>query len=388
VPAAGALVPSGRLEIRLVFSEPVVAALSHIVLVGSDGTHRMISPKADPRDVHALIATIDSLATSGYRADWHIVSADGHPVSGSVSFRAGSPAAQLPADGPLMDAHGGGHTEGPDASVAGVAALPALLRGLALVALLSMSGLLAFGYSDSSGEVRRLATWLCVAACALFSAHFVAWLAHLSPTGSISGAEVRAAVERPPGLNEAVRLGLVLLVLWAILLARRWGLALVLAFAAVVAGGAIGHPAAIHPFVAIPLKSLHLVGVALWMGGITWLLTARPESVDIRSRAAKVSSIAMISIVVVAITGSFQGFLFLSSFSDLREPYGIALIGKTAGLVALAAFGDRHRKQIPLLDQPLSAIDFQRSLRRELALMALVVMLGGILAYIPTPPPR
>ena len=63
----------------------------------------------------------------------------------------------------------------------------------------------------------------------------------------------------------------------------------------------------------------------------------------------------------------------------------MTLIGKFAGLAALAAFGAYHRyRLIPSLTDE-NAGTLNRSVRREIAVMMLVVILGGFLAYVPTP---
>jgi copper transport protein len=397
VPAAGSHVSTPVNSLHLVFSEPIVAALSHVTLHGSTGTMTDVVISADPRDVHALRGTMPRLADGTYRVTWHITSADGHPVSGTFDFTVGSVATDTlpPVTGPpvgngmseaMRGSMGGGIYE---ATFAGAAVLPALLRGLALSALLSLCGLLGFtAYSSlpESGAQRKLCVSLSIASFALLLAHLVVWLLHISPAHTLDPDTVTAALSREVGLNELVRLILALLAAWAIILARRLRLGFAFALAAVIAGGAIGHPAAINPVISIPFKAIHLVAVAFWIGGLLWILSSDKTSFDTVAAAATVSSIALLAVIATAVSGMVEAFLFLPTLSDLfTSDYGLTLLGKTAGLLILVLFGAYHRYRV----LPVMAVSgdarFRGSIRRELVVMIAVIMLGGLLAYVPTP---
>jgi len=379
-PKNGEHVATAPPSIRMLFSEPVVPAMSHLELISADGHEMKLDVAGDPHEVKALIAMVPSIKGGAYRVTWHIVSADGHPVSGSFAFEVGDSAvAPLPA--PKASAPEAMTDQEP---IAGGAALtPAFLRGAALSVLLAMCGLLGFtAYSEkgASDSQRRLINWLSVSATVLSIAHLTAWLVHVSPTTTLDADFVTASLSQRVGRSELIRLILTALAAWAILLARRPKLGFAFALAAVLSGGMIGHPAAIHPAIAIPLKAFHLVGVAFWIGGILWLITGESSSLE---SASTVSSIALASIGLVALTGVVETFLFLNTPADLvSSVYGVTILAKIAGLVALGAFGFYHRGLIAR-----RSLDggFRNSLRRELIVMILVVMIGGYLAYVPTP---
>ena len=388
-PADGARVKSGFGAIRLVFSEPVVSELSHVMLTGTDGVLHVVRLISDPRDIHALVATPGILADDSYRAEWHVISADGHPVSGSFVFYVGSgsktplPAMHIPS------AHKDGKAGGMEPAVAGAAILPATLRGLALIPLLGLCGLLAF--TSMSGAVTpgqmRLLSWLSVAATIMFALHYVEWLMHLSQAHIWDPVIVKAAVVKNPGFNEGTRLVLVAMTVWAILLARRLKIAFAFALGAVLIGGAIGHPAAIVPLIAIPMKAIHLAGVAFWMGGLLWIISADRNLADSIRAATTVSGLALISISLVAVTGIVQSVLFLGEWSDLiNSAYGVTVLLKVAGLIALGAFGAYHKRSLMPRLAASGDSTLRVSVRRELVVMAAVIMLGGFLAYVPTPP--
>jgi copper transport protein len=346
----------------------------------------------DPHDVRAIQAPVVSLDEGGYRVTWRVVSVDGHPVSGSFVFTVGSGGPQPPPPGDLFagaEDHQGRGASANEIQFAGAALVPALLRGLSLSALLALTGLLGFSSYARHRSARqlRLCDWLAVSAMVLLAGHLIAWLLHVSPANSLDAELVWTTLEDKPGLAELLRFLLAGLAVWALLLARSQRLAFAFSLTAVATGGAIGHPAAIHPLVAIPMKALHLAAVALWLGGILWLSTADLRSADMVAGASRVSRAALLAIVVVGLTGTVQAALFLSAWEDIyRSAYGLTLLGKLAGLLALAAFGAYHRYGV--IGRP-GMIDgtgiFTRSLRLEVMTMIAVIMLGGFLAYVPTP---
>src|SRR4051812_23922768 len=88
-PAADSHLAASPARVRLVFSEPIEGNLARVTLVPGSGAPLLLRTAADPRDVHAVIAPVDSLATGQYRVQWRVVSADGHAVDGSYLFAVG-----------------------------------------------------------------------------------------------------------------------------------------------------------------------------------------------------------------------------------------------------------------------------------------------------------
>ena len=386
-PSNGAQLSTSPAAARLLFSEPVVASLSHVMIASANGGESRLDVVGDPHEVRAIEALMPRLADGAYRVTWHIISADGHPVSGSIVFTVG-PAGNIGQMSPVAHTDGKMEMSDNEPMLAGAALTPAILRGLALCALLSLCGLLGFtGYGATASSIQiRLCAWLSVVATSLLLIHLIVWLIHVSPENKLEETIIQAALSREVGLNELLRLVFAALSAWAVLLAKRVRLAFAFALAAVLAGGAIGHAAAIDPLIAIPMKALHLVGVAFWLGGLLWLASSDSSASDIVASASTVSSVATISIIIVSVTGIVQAFLFLTSWTDLfASAYGVTLLGKTAGLASLVAFGAYHRyRLLPRLND--STFDsLERSVKREIAVMLLVVMLGGFLAYVPTP---
>jgi copper transport protein len=403
-PAANSRLATSPTRVRLVYSEPVEGKLAKVRLVPSAGAPVALRAGADPRDVHAVIAPVDSLGPGTYKVEWRVVSADGHPVDGTFTFAVGDttlgtppaprgaapPAAPEPPEAPEV--------WGPAAF--GAPLIPAVLRGTGVGTLMAAAGLLLFlaaAKPDAAqlrdARVRRAITTFLVAAVALLGAHLVAWLINTSPDLRFDAQWATAAHGTMLGEIELARVGLTILALWAWWLARRTRLALAFAMLAVVVSGAVGHSAAISPVWAVPSKAIHLVASAVWVGGLFWLVI-RPAGDNIvlfGADAERVSSYALIAVIAVAFTGVVQTRLFLASWSGLvTSAYGLLVLAKTAGLLALVAFGAYHRLRVmPRVAATVTAVTGARVLRasvvREVILIAVVILLGGLLAYVPPP---
>lgn len=408
VPAANSRLAVSPPNVHLVFSEPLEAQLAHVSLISADGATTVLRVGGDPHDVHAIVAPLDSLAEGAYRIAWRVVSADGHPVEGSVVFSVGRVASAIdtvPAPPPTSSEEEEAATWGP--AIAGAPVLPALLRGAGVGSLMAAAGLLfflAWARLGPAARPGRIALWLAAASAILLVAHLAAWLVNASPDHRLDAEWIAAASGTTVGRIEMWRTGLAVLALWALGLARRPRLALLLAMAALTVSGATGHAAAIQPRWAIPAKALHLVAAALWLGGLLWLVvherhrdgeSERDWSARALVEAGRVSSVALVAVIVVTLSGVAQTLLFTPSIAGLlSSAYGIVVLAKVVGLVVLAGFGAHHRvRVIPRLAASSFATDgvrfdvvrrdFARTVSNEIVVLWIVVLLGGFLAYLP-----
>jgi copper transport protein len=405
-PAANSRLDSTPPSIRLVFSEQVVPELSQISLVDSLGASIALKVANDPHDVHTLVGQVDRTLSAGkYKVVWRVLSADGHPVGGNFAFSivgsiqapplAGAPGA-LPiakAAPPVTpDTAAGSPTDSAVPESKPVPVVAALLRGLGLGALMTGAGLLFFGLT--SREHKRLTprpaiTRAIAIGAALLVVHMILWMDHVSPTGHLSGAFVGSLFDSMIGRVELLRTTLAVLALWAIALARHQKLALGITAACLVVSGAIGHPAAIDPALAIPAKILHLLAATTWLGGLVWLVwLATSDEAAARAEAGRVSSIALISVIVVALSGLVQAVVFLNSFGDLlHSTYGKLVLAKIVGVLILVGYGAYNRfGTLPGIAEAGAPAKLARSVRQEVTLMMVLVVIGGFLGYVPTPP--
>jgi copper transport protein len=373
-----------------VFSEPVEPALAQLSLIASDGRTTRLAAASDPHDVHAVIAPTTTLSFGAYRLVWRIVSVDGHPVAGSFVFWVGTrstpaPSASLDRDVP--------NTWG--WAVGGVPVGAAVVRGLGIACLMAATGLLLFivltphpsGVSQS--RHLRASTQLALVASGLLTLHLGAWAMNAAADHHLTGESLSVILSTRVGYVELGRTALAVLAFWAVWLARRPGLALLFGTIALAVSGAAGHSAAIHPILTTPAKALHLVAGAAWLGGLLALLIRETDDQEIlMDQARRVSSVALASVIIVGLSGVVQTFAFLPHPLDLvRSTYGAVALAKVAGLAVLVGFGAHHRfRMLPkLVDDGVVSAVFVRSLRREVAIMSFVIMLGAWLAYLSPP---
>jgi copper transport protein len=401
-PAANSHILQPPETIRLVFSEAIVPELSQISLIGSDGKARLLQVTTDPHDVHILVGRVGSIPAGEYKVPWRILSADGHTVGGSFSFflQSGSPGTiatpgsttgLIPRNsGVRADTSASPFTE-TSAEKQTTPLLAPILRGTGLGALMAGVGLLFFGVT--AGERRKLmprtvVVRLVAVGAALLVAHMIAWMYTVSPTGGLSESFSFSLFGSTPGKIEAARVSLALLALWAIALARRESLALIFGGACLLVSGAVGHPAAIHSYLSIPAKMAHLLSVSLWLGGLLWLVwLSRCDEIACRTEARRVSGAALISVIAIFLTGSLETVLFLNSPGDLIDSsYGRLVVAKAVGLAILVGFGMYNRfRLLPRIDESGAAGRLSRSVRTEIIVVTVVILLGGFLAYTSTP---
>jgi copper transport protein len=379
-PAAGDTLREAPRRIVLRFTEPVEASSSGLVLLGWDGRAVTLVPQRDLADVAAFTAELPTVVPGGYRVQWRTLSADGHPVEGSFVFFVGAPGATL---APAPPERAMEEAASPAARV-----LAAALRGLGVGALAALYGLLLIVTRiGSAGDerTRRLVLALAWAAPVLLAAHAVAWAVYARGPG---GGEPLGHLlfGTLPGRVEVVRAGLAVLALWALALARRPGLALGFAAAAVAASGFTGHSAAIHPAWSVPAKAIHVAAVAVWTGGLAVLFVTTRRDADHRALAVRVSSLSLAAVVALAATGALQTLLFAPLALLVRSTYGAVLLAKLVGMAVLVAIGARNRyRLVPRLPAEDARVSLRRAVGWELAVMSLVLLAAGLLAYVPVP---
>ncbi|HEX3785202.1 MAG TPA: copper resistance CopC family protein [Pseudonocardiaceae bacterium] len=103
-PANGASVSVGPSQVRLNFNAPVQFGANYLTVIGPDGAHW---EKTDNATVsgNSVSTSVAPLGPAGeYKVGYRIISADGHPVSGEVTFNltkagTGTPPPQQAASG-------------------------------------------------------------------------------------------------------------------------------------------------------------------------------------------------------------------------------------------------------------------------------------------------
>lgn len=389
VPADGDTLRRAPSSLRLTFTQAVEADLAEVRLGGSGGEPLDLEMETDSRDPATLTTSLPLLRDGAYRVTWSVLSADGHRVEGSFVFWILAPeAADSAAVAPPPPA---GSTPGPAwESPRSPPVLLSALRGAADFALLGWAGILLFlawPGTDGSEATRRIGTAAAIGASGLLLLHALAWAAHTAGPGTPVPEWLALFGETLPGRVVATRLTLVFLALWAFALARRHGLALLFAWAAVVTGAGLGHAAVVEPLGSVPAKAIHLLAASVWLGGLVFLATAPRDGADFRDAARRVSSLALAAVVAIALTGVVQVWLFMPApLEGLSTGYGLLVLLKIAGLLVLVGFGAFNRlRLLPALPAEREGRALRRSVRREIVVVLLVVLVAGVLANVSPP---
>lgn len=353
-PKDGAVVATAPKEVTLTFSEEIAMGDDSIRVLEPSGKR---ADTAEVRDLGAGgavtygVALHPGLPDGTYTVAWQAVSADSHPVSGAFTFAIGAPSETTVA---LPDEEAGGglvgflYDVGRYVSYGGFVLL---VGGAAFV-------LLCWQRGAAVRPVQRLV----VQGWAAMTAATLALLLLRGPyTGSGDLADVLDLGALAPVLETKTGAALVsrLLLLGAAALfvavlfgtyARRedadekkdltFGLAVggTVVAAGIAATWALSEHAStgVQPAVAMPVDVLHLLAVAVWLGGLATLLTALYRSPAIERRAVRrFSTAAFTSVVVLAATGLYQSWRQVGSWSALTGTWFGQLLLIKVGLVGI-----------------------------------------------------
>lgn len=119
-PADGATLSTAPVRVSVTFDETPNSGFSTLTVVGPDGTQ--YQQGATTTDDRVASVAVGRLPAAGvYEIGYRIVSSDGHPVTGSVSFTLATPSPAPAADPPAAPSHA---QQAPAAQAAGNPAAP------------------------------------------------------------------------------------------------------------------------------------------------------------------------------------------------------------------------------------------------------------------------
>lgn len=275
-------------------------------------------------------------------------------------------------------------------SVFGAPILASILRGVGVGALMGAAGLLAllaWVLPTGGPAPRRAATALAWVALVVLLLHLWAWLCDAAGSWHLEAGDWSLLTSTAPGRIEMARVGLALLTAVLATWGLRGGWAAGIGLLGLVASAGVGHAAAIATSWSLPLKTLHLWAGAIWLGGLLWLLLAQGDRSDHHVGVLRVSTAALIAVLAVTASGVATTLLFLPAVRDVvHSSYGGIALAKLGGVGVLVLFGAYHRfKLVPDAHAPDGAARLRRSVRYEIGVMCLVILLGGLLAYVSPP---
>ncbi|MDX6349589.1 MAG: copper transport protein [Streptomyces sp.] len=355
-PGEDSVVKTAPAQVELTFSEGVLLADDSIRVLSPDGR------RADTGKPHAntggaktaAVALRSGLKNGTYTVAWKAVSADSHPVAGAFTFSIGAPSKTTVAL-PQQEAGGGV-----------VGTLYGIARYISYSGYALLVGAAVFlGACWPRGATLRPMRRLVVGGWAAMVAATLALLMLRAPYANGGGlgdaldlSAVRDVLDTRPGAALLSRLlllaaGAVFIAVLFGTYAKRedpverqdlaWGLAI---GGTVVAGGlaatwAMAEHASvgIQSSIAMPVDVLHLLAMAVWLGGLVALLTALFKGQDTqgieREAVQRFSRIGFGAVVTLVSTGVYQSWRQVGSWNALvSTSYGQLLCVKV-GLVVL-----------------------------------------------------
>ena len=397
-PADGQSVLTSPSEIRITFSETVTTISGGLSVLNADGK-TVDTGNSEIVGGRTLVAPISETLSDGtYVATYRVLSADGHPVSGSILFGVGNGAldrsAQPSSTGDrLWEIIGG---------------ISRFIMYLAALVAAGVAFFLAFIHDRAEDRWRIVPFVRIGSILALLSAIGIVMSQAALLTGKGAGAVTDSTVLRDV-LNQNLGWSLALLMigLAAVHLSTdipkkvvSQSLALYGGLAVTVSFAVWGHATELSPTaISLAADAIHATAAALWLGGLVGLvmvLSVRtPETVrataGIIGRFSRMAFWSVIALTLAGLTLTITGS-GASLNSILTTTWGqlvLAKIGLTLIIVLIAAWN--RRTLVPSLTSPTEntgelAVRWAtllRTIRAEAVLLVAVVALTAIVVNVP-----
>jgi copper transport protein len=328
-PADRAVLARAPERVVVRFDDNVRVAPGNAAVRNGDGS--ILGGKPTAHGTTLVLPLRTSLGQGDYSVRWSAVSDDGHVVQGVIAFGVG---VGRPPPVPTLR------------STVEVGFGTVLSRWVFFAGLLVASGLALFDLLVWRPLVKSdLRTgWIAIGLAAMFvSSHGLVHASH-------GGASTRFGLAIYIGSGVAATGAAAAAI--AVTDRSAAPFAVVLAVAVLPVPTVAGH--ALDPgrsWLEVPIDLLHVLAAAVWIGGLFALAFVAPrEGVSaevIGAAARRFSSLALASVVVVALTGTARAFAELSAVSQLwTTGYGRAILVKTGLFAVLLGLGSLSRARV------------------------------------------
>ena len=354
-PATGARLAHAPAAVTITFDEPVgLDAATYLNVVDGSGkqvqTGRVYHPAGRGQVVAVNLPS--SLAPGAYVESWRVISADSHPVTGTIEFAVGDARLAPPkaAKTPVDKATG---------------VVFAVIRFIGFVGLMVMGGVWLPLTCWPTGRSHRRTTRLLG----------LGWSA--TAIAAIAGFLVQGPYAAGRGLAEVTEVGLIgetwhsvygmatlarlmLLVAVAALFRRarsatgslgryRWSIAV----GAVLLAGTysiVGHPRTTDPaWLSVGLDDLHILSSAAWLGALVLLLIVIAPARDVPATLAAlpaISRVSMVSVTLIAVTGTYAAWRGIAHLDALSTTYAVLVGVKVALFVVTLGVANWSRRAV------------------------------------------
>lgn len=394
-PEEGAVLDQAPETITFTFDEAVTLPPAGVTVYDAKGKEVTSEATASGTEMQVALAEASSLGDGTYVVAWRAVSADGHPISGSLTFAVGAPSLSV-APPPSTE---------PSRATA---VIHGVLQFLQYAALLLVVGLVWFrGVIVGEHRVPDRAVARVQRVQILAGMVAVVALVALAPaSGALQsesgpGAILTFDAWSPASVGKEWLSALVGIVgiAAALALRERPRLAAVAGLVAICAPALVGHSRAVVPaWLVTATDVIHLVAGALWLGGLVGLALTLPLITRRGTVAAEIvtrfSTLAAVSLAALAVSGVLMGWRILGSWDNLlNSTYGTLLMTKIALVVAVAVMAAGNRLLVlPRVRQAAGhddTVEAGSMLRRAVLMEAgVLVVVLGVTGFLVDQPPQ
>ncbi|MCW2786055.1 MAG: copper resistance protein CopC [Marmoricola sp.] len=392
-PALGSVVSTAPKVATLTFDENIRVLPGAVHLYAADGHDLHVT--AHTLDDKLLVDLPTSLGHGTYTIGWRIISADGHPIAGTLPFSIGARSARIVTPGATPDS--GSHAVDVALAVTQALVYLGLFLTVGLVCFLMLLLPREGGPEGTLDDVRRRLRRVARAGAVLGAVASILLLSittvHQSGAGFgaiFHGSSWHLDFSTPDpwaALVYLVGIGV------AILVPNR--IALVGGLAALGSLVLVGHTRSFGPsWLVITTDFVHVIAGSVWFGGLIGLaisLRHLADSPQIAARALnRFSALAAVLLGTVTVTGTILAWRILRHWSGfIHTSFGVSLLvklGFVALVVALAGL-NRYRLLPPILagtdqtpaEKRSAILRIRKAVRLEGLLLVAVLSVTGVL---------
>jgi len=356
-PLDGAVLARQPASVTVGFDQPVGVSADSLEVYTPGGQRADVGGATHDGPDGVEVALRSSLGKGTYTAAWRVVSADSHPVQGAFTFSIGAPSAtRVPV---LLPA--GSHA---------VSAMYAVTRWLEYVFFAILGGAVTFLIVCWPAGARRRGIPALVGTgwAGLFTASLLALLLQgvyaagagfgqlIDPSLELTTLHSRlgSALQARQGLTIAAAVMATLMVRRLPALGRRGRAAAGISWALLITAIAATWATADHAStgfqvpLAIGADVVHLVAMAIWVGGLVTLAgfaLRGPATAAVAAAVPRFSAIALCCVTALAASGVYEAWRLTGTWGALfGTTYGVLLIVKIAGLGILISLGYLARR--------------------------------------------
>ncbi|MBC2139401.1 copper resistance CopC/CopD family protein [Listeria innocua] len=382
-------------KVTLVFNEEIEADFPLIEVKDSSGKRVETGKTAvSKKNNHMVEASLPAeLKADVYSVSWRVVSADGHAVSGVISFKLGDTKATFQ------------NTEVP--SNAFDLQISSVQKAILYIGFSLFIGMLVFGlglYPRKEQLTAKITTrlkkiiWFALAflGIALLMQLFVqtSITTGVSISESFQPDKLAAFLTTKTGyiwLSELI--SWLVLVIFTVIMVRKnkqWSWFALLTESALIgylifAKAQNGHAAAsADKIVSITADMLHMIAASVWVGGILVLLFVLPKTGKAREIWSRFAIVAIIAVASILVSGLLMAVMNIGQMSNLfTTNYGKILLFKIGLFLLMALLGLGHYIYLKLKNKKLPF----KTILIELIIGTIILIVASVLTNVQTPPP-